>query len=53
MPIPEIIKKIDEADASIREELKLHGIPLGERDALEKARDLLQQAITPLLKYQA
>ena len=52
MALSEIIKKIDEADASIREELKLQGIPLGERDALEKARDLLQQAITPLLKYQ-
>lgn len=52
MPLSEIIEKIDEADDSIRKQLKLHGIPLGERDTLEKARDLLQQAITPLLKYQ-
>lgn len=51
MALSEIIKKIDEADASIREELKLHGIPLGERDALEQARDLIQKAVTPLLKY--
>lgn len=49
--LKEIVEKLDEADASIREELKLQGIPLGERDALEKARSLIQEAITPLLKY--
>jgi len=52
MALSEIIEKIDEADASIRQELKLQGIPLGERSALEEARDLLQKALTPLLKYQ-
>lgn len=53
MAVPEVIKKLDEADAEIRQELKLQGIPLGERDALEKAREHIQQALTPLLKYQA
>lgn len=52
MSISVIVEKIDEVDDAIREELKLKGISLGERDALEKARDLLQQALTPLLKYQ-
>ena len=52
MGISGIIKKLDEADAEIREELKLQGIPIGERNALEKARKLIQQALTPLLKYQ-
>ena len=52
MAVLEIIKKLDEADKEIREELKLQGIPLGERNALEKARELIQQALTPLLKYQ-
>ena len=51
MALSDIIKKIDEVDTSIREELKLHGIPLGERSALEEARDLIQKALTPLLKY--
>ena len=51
MALSEIMKRIDEADAAIREELKLHGIPIGEREALERARDLIQQALTPLLKY--
>lgn len=51
MAISGIIKTLDEADASIREELKLKGIPLGERSALEEARDLIQKAVTPLLKY--
>ena len=52
MGISGIIKKLDEADAEIREELKQQGIPIGERNALEKARELIQQALTPLLKYQ-
>jgi len=52
MGISGIIKKLDEADAEIREELKLQGIPISERSALEKARELIQQALTPLLKYQ-
>lgn len=51
MALSDIIKKMDETDASIREELKLT-IPLGERSALEEARDLIQKALTPLLKYQ-
>ena len=50
--LSEIIKKLDEADASIREELKLQGIPIGERHALEEARALIQKALTPLLEYQ-
>ncbi len=49
--VSDIIKKIDEVDASIRAELKLLSIPLGERGALEEARDLIQKALTPLLKY--
>ena len=52
MLLSEIIKKLDEADAGIREELKLQSIPLGERDALEKARKLIQDALTPLFRYQ-
>lgn len=52
MSLPEIIKKLDEVDKEIREELKLQGIPLGERKALEEARDEIQLALTPLLKYQ-
>jgi len=53
MALSKIIEKIDEADAAIREELKLHGITFGEREALERARNLIQQALTPLLKYRA
>jgi hypothetical protein len=47
----EIIKKLDEADAIIRERLKLQAIPIGERAALEEARTAIQQAITRLLHY--
>ena len=52
MSIAGVIQRLDEADAEIREQLKLQGISLGERSALEKARELIQQALTPLLKYQ-
>ncbi len=48
----EIISKFDELDNLIRKELKEHtGMGLGQRDALERARELIQKALTPLVKY--
>lgn len=52
MSLQEVIEAIDGADKAIRQELKLSGMPPAERKALERARDLLQRALTPLLKYQ-
>lgn len=49
--IGEIIKKLDEADASIREDLTAYKGMLGEKDALQEARDLIQKAITILLRH--
>lgn len=49
--ISEIIKKLDEADAGIREDLQTYkGMMVGEKDALQEARDLIQKAITILLR---
>jgi len=49
-----IIEKLDEADAIIRKDLKEHkGIPVGELVAYKKARELIQQAITALVRYQS
>jgi len=47
-----IIEKLDEVDMLIRGELQREGITLGEINALEKARELVQQAITPLVRKQ-
>ncbi|MCJ7759860.1 hypothetical protein MUP59_01800 [Candidatus Bathyarchaeota archaeon] len=52
MPISAIIKKLDEIDLEIRAEIKSQGATLGEMSALEEARELVQQALTPLLRYQ-
>ena len=47
-----VIKKLDEVDMMIRGELQREGIRLPEIIALEKARELVQQAISPLVRQQ-
>ncbi len=51
MALTKIVEKLDEVDMDIREVLKAADTSLGERAALEQARELIQQAITPILKY--
>ena len=51
--VNEIIKKLDEADAIIRRDLQEKKcMGLGEQMAYEKARELIQEATTKLLRYQ-
>lgn len=47
--IIEIEEKIDAADQALREILKVRTVDAVEREALQKARDLIQQALTIIL----
>lgn len=50
--IKTIIQKLDEADARMREDLEEYkGMAIGEKDAYQKARNLIEEAITILLRY--
>lgn len=53
--IKEIIAKLDEVDGLTRDRISYLGpmVPMSrERDAIKKARDLIQQAITEILEFQ-
>lgn len=52
MSISNIIQKLDEADKEIRDELSTPNNSLGKSAALQRARNSIQHALTPLLDYQ-
>lgn len=50
MTEPLVVQKLDEVDKAIRERLgDAPGMHFADKDALRRARDLVQQAITLLL----
>lgn len=50
--MPEIIKKLDDADEAIRKAIKdFPGMSYGKREALKEARGLIQRALTKLLGH--